>query len=480
MIAPFVALQYQSTPVTMIRYAATNSSMIGTSFGSADAGIAATLNVVQPNGRVINFGGLNTYLAATGDSIYRTTDGGTTWTQVLTLASINAENHRKSGFSVVYLNGIPAVTLIYSSLDTTIRTVYSFDGLNWTAQGPFTITSLGAGTDVGFNRTIVIGSTLYMAITNTARIIIYDPGANNAIEVTPSGAAGAGQSPGICEFNNRVFVLATRTTGTTLTLFEIVGQTSTIISSLASQPTATATGQAALFVDGTNMYAIGLGADASGGLACFQVTSALAVTDISTTVLPAVLRTNIPTDSGGSNKSIRVIPVIDGVSSPGSSPTIYLYISITANGPWALYQWNGNATQISLISQGGSSLHSLPGFGNVTGSYFVADSVFPSTSGITVEITNRTFTSNGVRLSFKLYGSVGSVSFRAYVGDSTAEYPTTACTLTNPSVGAISGGTINTGLTADNGATTYQVTWASQTDGFAQNAEYSLIGNAFV
>jgi hypothetical protein len=487
MVAPFIALQYQSTP-QMIRYAATNATGVGNTFGTADGSISsATLNPLMPVGRVIRFGGLNTYVAAVGDSIYRTTNGGTTWTSVLTIPSIGTDNNRKSGFAVIYLNGRPAIVMIYSesASTTALRAVYSFDGVTWTTQGPFTALSVSAGADLGFNQMVVSGSTLFCSTLSSAgnapQIVIYDPGSNSAVGVAPTGASASSSQvgPSLCEFNNRIFFLYMQSAGTTLALAEIVGQTTTVISSLDTLTATTAFGAAALFVDGTSMYAIAIGS--TSGLKCWEISSALTVTNISTTVLPTVLTSTLPVDSGG-HRSTRVLPVIDGVTSPGSSPTIYLYISITANGPWALYQWNGGATQISMISQGGSSLHSLPFFKNVTGTYFVADSVFPSTAGISTEITDRTFTASGIRLSFKIYGTSagGDASFRVYVGGSTAEYPTTAATLSSPSVGTISGSTINIGLTADNGATTYQVTWDAQTDGFTTNTEFRLIGDAFI
>lgn len=479
MIAPFIALNYQVGTPQMVRYAGASPAPVGNTFGTADT-VATAANTTQPNGRIIQFGGLNTYLAATGNNIWRTTDGGTTWTSVYTFTGLNPgggiPNANKSGFNIFYLNGIPAVGIMYITLSGSwsMFFAYSFNGITWTTVTA-TFVNIG-GTEVGVNDSLVIGNTIFYSIATRPEILIALPGAATNIFMTPSGAASNQLTPSFCQFNNRVFILYIRTASTTLTLGEIVGQSSAVIASLDTGLTGTTgQGMGALFVDGVNMYAIARGS--AGGYRAWQIDSALSVTEITSTVLPSVLTT---ASSQGGGTRMRVL--IDGVSSPGSSPDIYLYYAASADSMWAAYQWNGNAAQITLITQGGSTRTSLPFVNNVTGSYFVADSVFPSTAGISVEITNRIFTATGVRLSFKIYGTSagGATSFRVYVGDENAEYPTVAGTLTNPSVGAISGGNINTGLTADNGVTTYQVTWAAQTDGFSTNEQFRLIGDAFV
>jgi len=470
MIAPFIALQNQGGTPQMIRYAGASSSFVGNSFGTADV-VGGASNEIQPAGRVIRFGGLNTYLAATGTNIWRTTNGGTTWTAVYTFTSMT-QTANKSGFAVIYLNGIPAVNIIWINSSNELRNAFSFDGVTWTTQGPFTFVNLG-GTELGLNEQVVSGSTIYCATPR--EMIISIPGANNITNTGLSGQQLNVWGVAVCEFNNRIFTLYIQTASTTLTIGELVGTTPSVIASLRTGLTPINDhGIGALFVDGANMFAIA--PTGTGGLRCYQLSSALAVTEITTTVIPTTL-------SGASLAAeARARVVIDGVSSPGSAPTIYVFFASNATSLWAVYQWNGNAAQMTLVSQGGSTRHSIPFFDNVTGTYFVADSVFPSTDSISVEVTNRIFTATGVRLSFKIYGTSagGAVSFRVYVGDSNAEYPTTAGTLTNPSVGAISGGNINTGLTADNGVTTYQVTWAAQTDGFATNSEFRLVGDAFV
>lgn len=499
MIASFIGLQFQTGTPQMFRYAGTNVAAVGSSFGTADIAVTSSLsNNCMPCGRVIRFGGLNTYVATVDTNIYRSTNGGSTWTAVHALTDIaSTATQIKSGFAVVYLNGLPALAMMYQgsgagSLNSYYG-VYSFDGVTWTTQGSFTITTAGNLSNVnrGFNHTVVQGSTVYIQAGSSSAAggsssdytFIYQPGANSITAANPSGIGNGNMSPTICEFNNRIFVLYVRTAATTLTLGEIVGNNSTVISSLQTGMPSTTSGTGTLFVDGVNMYAIATGSDGAGsntGFKVWQISSTLTVTEITSTVLPTILRSAYPLTAGIAEG--RVQAIIDGVTSPGSAPTIYLYFSFSANTNYALYQWNGNATEITLISQGGTTLHSLPFFGNVTGTYFVADSVYPSTTGISVEVTNRIFTATGVRLSFKIYGTSagGAVSFRVYVGAANEEYPTTAGTLTDPSVGAISGGNINTGLTADNGVTTYQVTWAAQTDGFTTNSQFRLVGDAFV
>jgi len=497
-IAPFIGLQFQTGTPQMFRYAGTNVAAVGNSFGTADTAVTVSnSNNCMPCGRVIRFGGLNTYVATVDTHIYRSTDGGSTWTAVHTLTDIaTAMTQAKSGFAVVYLNGLPALAMIYQGSGggscNSYYGAYSFDGVTWTTQGPFTIISGGNQSNVnrGFNHMVVQGSTIFIQGGSSSAAggpssdytFIYQPGANSLTAANPSGIGVGNMSPTICEFNNRIFVLYVQTAATTLTLGEIVGNNATVIASLQTSMPSTTSGTGTLFVDGVNMYAIATGTNGAGsntGFKVWQVSSSLVVTEITSTVLPTILRSAYP---AGASAEGRVQAVIDGVTSPGSSPTIYLYFSFSANTNYALYRWNGNATEITLISQGGTTLHSLPFFSNVTGTYFIADSVYPSTTGISVEVTNRIFTATGVRLSFKIYGTSagGAVSFRVYVGAVNAEYPTTAGTLTDPSVGAISGGNINTGLTADNGATTYQVTWAAQTDGFTTNEQFRLVGDAFV
>lgn len=486
MVAPFIAVSNVVTP-QMRRYAGASAAAVGNSFGAVDTGFGAGGGSV-PSGRVIRFGGLNTYLAAVSTNIYRSTDGGSTWTVVLALPSADSSNSaRKSGFSVIYLNGLPAVALIYArtAATNTWGGAYSFDGVTWTTQGPFTgvsLTSTGGTFGSGsYVSQIVSGSTLYCGFIHpgtSMSAIIWSPGSNSGSAFSlPGGTSGT--DPAVVEFNNRIFVCGAGSggVGQDFRLWELVGNAGTLISTPVSTTAGFLTGSATgAFVDGAFMYI--MGRSSSTGLQIFQYDSALSPTTITSTVFPAALIT--------CNGQAKIISMIDGVSSPGSAPTIYLWFtnntSGSGGGPWALYQWNGPATQISLIDQGGSSADCIPFFKNTTGTYFIADSVFPSTTGISVEITNRIFTATGVRLSFKLYGTSagGAVSFRIYVGGTDAEYPTTAGTLIDPSVGAISGGNINTGLTADNGVTTYLVTWAAQTDGFATNSEFRLVGDAFV
>jgi len=471
MVSPFIATSINTT-TKMLRYTGAAAAGVGgSSLPASDTGYSV---LQQPSGRVIRFNGLNTYIATAGSAIYRSTDGGNSWTLIFSLPSISATNAAKSGFTITYINGIPYLVMFYADTSSFVRMAYSSDGLNWTTVTNSTI--IGA---VGYNQTLAVAGTVYMGMDLSGsgkRIAIGSPASNSLSLVTITGAA-TGVSPDIVQYNNRIIVLYYLNTGGFAALGEVVSGSWVPLLSVTGGIGVPSSGHWAMFVDGGFIYII---VYSSVGFQAYEInTTITGSTNISSTVLPSALLGAV-----GSALPItsRIRTVIDDVSTPGTVQ-IYLYVTTTdtttASVPWAAYRWNGSGSLMTLVNQGGSSNDALPFFKNAQGTYFVSDSVFPSTVGITVEIIDRTFTASGVRLSFKLYGSQGSVSFRVYYGDVDAEYPLTLGTLSNPSVGTISGGNTNTGLTADNGATTYLVTWDAQTDGFDTNEQFRLVGDAF-
>jgi len=180
--------------------------------------------------------------------------------------------------------------------------------------------------------------------------------------------------------------------------------------------------------------------------------------------------------------------MVDTVTDP-ANPAIYIYhtnngsYSATTTQMWSIYQWNGNSSQITLQDTGGDVSDACP-WNRFSQGTTVSQQNGSLVFGPHVEITGTQTVLTGpgsIRFSFKLFSSTGSqiVTVRGFFGTVNDEYAATAASLTNPSHGSMNGN-INENLTADNGATTYEITWNSGTDGIAQQQAYKFVFNVRV
>jgi hypothetical protein len=167
------------------------------------------------------------------------------------------------------------------------------------------------------------------------------------------------------------------------------------------------------------------------------------------------------------NDRERFTAIID--QSNPASPQTTLYYHETGDLPalsLSAYSWND--PNMILIDTGAASNyfipHELDGGGD---KFWTPNDVTPTVDS--VQVLGAT-----VRVSFKLHGG-GVHNVRLYWALGQA-VPTNSGTLTNPSVGSITGGNTMTGVTAD-GTTVYSVEWRAQFDGIADLDDINFILN---
>jgi hypothetical protein len=462
-IAPFLALNNRTGTPQVKRFVNASPAFIGVAITGAVTDTDG-INLSRPRGgpSVIKFGGSQTFLASVGAKLFRTTDGGATWTTVKTFTTeiAGAYTTMKTGFYVLHVAGVAtAVILTTPYLPSTSYYAHtSTNGTTWTTLGPFTgpVSGLQDPNDtVVWQGKLVTIWTEPNSSTDNAVSTIFDPAAGTMSFATMGSFAGTFMGGGsACVFDNRLFsIMRSFGGGASTRLMELVAGVWTNVNSFV----ATSGGvvqKTCLFVDGANMYGFVL---VGAAWKCYKWTSALgAPTDVSVAVIPTILASGMGTDA-------RMSVIIDSRSTPGSAPTIWLHQSVDGGAGSALnqWQWNGDSSFIGTLpgsaasapnDSGGSARDNLPWVQHAQGSTF-----WTSTEDY-VQQTSTAPTLGGIIVSFRLYSDAGSgtASVRAWRGTATDEYPLTAATLTGTT----------TGLTMDN-STIYSVTWMASTDGFS-------------
>lgn len=472
MPTPILALNtIDGTTPQVRRYLGATVVTQGVSFGSLDTGFTGTVSQKMIN-RVTQFGNASTLVATTGTGIYRSTNSGQSWSLVHTFSPAIATNQMlKTGIHQISLNGVPTLCMAYQDSSNNWRGVTSTNGSTWTNVGSSSAMS-SPGNPGPFSE-VVYRNKLYWCMRNVnggnGQICVFDPGASNisAFNANPAmktGGVGEEQSgASLVEWNGNLYVFYLASNDN-ITLGLIMGATTSTVATFGNFPgTSTETGMSACFIDGANFYGF-IGFHVSTGLRAFQCTPAFAASTISGTVLPVGL--------SGLTTTVRCTAHVDSESSIGSNPTKYLYIVSDASSvsSYSMFRWNGNSSVMTLTDIGGSSTHALSRAMTTSGNeFFTADSN-------TIEIVTRAAVAGGLRFSFKLYSASGAatVDVNGYYGTSTDEYDTTQANLSSPSSGIMSGNTI-TGLTADNGLTTYQVTWDALDNGISPGDYYRFV-----
>jgi len=467
---PFLAFNYQTASPQLVRYLNATPTTVGVTFGSQDG--TGTNSTYMNRCSVIRFLGANTFLAITGNIIYRTTDGGASWGSTAgTGGTINAfgsfqSNH--TGFRVIFdSTGAPWVALIYSRSGGGYSAIYSSDGINWSG---YDAPDLGSSLNVPFCDSVVFGGQLLTLqfLTDTTLLTIAFDADTKTISYSTDAYALSGFNNGVymsalCVYNNIVHALVFLSNGSAFKWDLIVWTGTSWNTVVANVGNETQPGQPvsdmkpALFTDGDFLYAMTMNA-AFPLWKLSQFDTSYNYTSLNS-LLPS------PFQSGGASSSARTAVYIDGETTPGSAPNVFIYFAnngVTSTS-WNLYQFS-NTTLWTLIEVGGSAGHALALSKEVQGDYSW------TSGGDSVEIVSATGIQGGVRFGFKLFSTSGSdsVGVKAWQNIQANAYPTAPATLANPSVGVLSGpsaGNSISGLTADN-STVYFVTWSATTDGF--------------
>jgi hypothetical protein len=432
--------------------------------------------------------------------IFRSLDNGATWTRVFRWvtalpngfgASLN--NGVFQHLHVININGVP--TLCYNVDNTGGNAYYakSTDGTTWTAA---TIVLPGGFTTQGSQNDTIVGTTVYYTPSQagaTTHIWYIDFSATGAgrlgLTTNLSASYGCGA---FCYFNGKLYharFTSGSASSTTTNLYEIDKSFATLVATIThptghpssnfSSPNDTVKWD--MFTDGINMYlfhAITAGSGASGAplISVYQFDSALAVTDITATVLPTYF------DSGSTNGNMILRILVDQVTNP-ASPQYFLFSCTDAGNvyniptPWVVWKWNGNASLMTLEGSVGQVTDKINfGAHRSQGSPFFSQNSLGQISPH-VEILGRATQANGtIFIQFSLYSQTGAqtLKVRGFFADlATQEYSVSAATLLNPSHGTMNGAYIEN-LIGDNGATIYQVTWNAPTDGITSGDTYSF------
>ena len=468
MATPFLAVNYRdgTTPkVKRYAIASPGDPVPGeASFGALDTSIGGPHSCVD--NKVVQFGGNKTWLSVAGNQIYRTTDGGLTWTSVKTLTGASTgENAVKSGLFVIDLSSFPTACIFYltSTIDAW-RGTTSTDGITWTDSPLFSALATTPGS-AAVSAQVVFNNTIYVLLCSSsnnyqAQVISYSPGGNSASSLVLAIFPAIPTS--FAPWRNALYIFHKITAGGAVVLQDITGGTlatvATLIATATSGPVAGA------------RYADGFVDPVTGDLICWvyntaalgwsvvRVSPSFAPVDITGLTRPFQLSGT--TVGGNSPQTSRIRVFADQVANPGGNPDIYLYYSVDGvSSPMLVYRWQGVGAVATLEDTGGNTAHSLGICVDMDGGQY---SWTPGERF--VKIHSWAPVSGGIRLTFSLWSETGtdSVKVRAFTRrDAVQARCNTPTEVKTPSVGALSfvgPGNFNTGLTADNGVTTYQLT----------------------
>ena len=457
-IKPFLAINSRNGTPQVKRYINASPANIGVAISGAVIDTdATTLGDNRGYPAVVKFGGSQTFLATIGLDIYRSTDGGASWTSVKTFTAgthiSSSYSVAKSGLFVLYNAGVAtAVIITHNQASANYYAHTSTNGTTWTTSGPFTAAASAVFRpldSVAWDGKLVTWWNSTGALNVST---IFDPVV--ATMTITSRTTGGLFSAALTVFNNALYALLhDGNAGGTYYLDKFVAGAWVNQQTVSSFGNTNTTSKECLFVDGTNMIAF-----ISTGTAwkAFRWDSGLTQTEITSSVVPTAL-------ASGLSASQRMSVIVDSAGTPGSAPSIWIYQSVDGGAATALNQWKWNgissyigdtpgSTSSASNDSGGSARDSLPFVQHAQGATFW-------TSGEDyVEEKGTSPTPGGITVTFTLYSDTGSgtASIRAWRGVSTDEYPLAAATLT---------GTL-TGLAKDN-STVHSIVWNAVADGFS-------------
>lgn len=450
------------------------------------AGTREQLGLGSDEARIVRFrDGIYVLAHAAGSTplggVFRSLDGGNTWTQVLvwssftgtTSATIDAHLH------VININGTPTLCIFMIFTATAYWWGTSTNGTTWSMN-------TRARTD-GSGQTmshLILGPEHYMIPSQTqagsasSNYYLYvnwaaSPPTLSEMNVL-STTWGCGCS---CYFNGRIYTfrLSTRSITTTTNIYEL-DRTNSVLVQTITHTTGNINTDALkwdVFTDGTNMYLFHNNNN-SDAWQIYQIDSALAVTNITTSVRPTLMAT--------ASSSAKVRVVMDQLTNPGS-PQYFIYVAnntttaLTQPINWVIYQWNGPASLMTQVDVGGNVMDRISWNTRRTESapFWSKNSIGEISPH--VEILSRATQSNGtINILFTLYSQTGAQTLRVrgfFADLATQEFSTSAATLTNPSQGTLNGAYVEN-LVGNNGNTIYQVTWNASSDGITSGDQYSF------
>jgi hypothetical protein len=475
--SPFLGVSVLAASPTLILYNNPPSSItLGSTFGAAETASTAS----QPLNRAVYFtanninnpsGSAGAIYTSTGTGIYRSLDGGNSWTLALTPTSLGGGGYptsAKTGLNIVTgTDGLQYLCFLYQGFSggdfcAGYRTT---DGYTWTRD----VTTAFTIDAVGLRQDTVLGSVLY-CLQNSS-VLFYDVTAG-VIGSVSIGSAILDRAA-MCVWDNAIYVAGYLTATGGRPLYRIDGgKVSQVVNLATSGTTATTTNKLGMFVDSSNLYVFSLRVASSTGWACYQVDTpgTYNVTDITSTVITG----NMAGAGPGTNS--RVLTYVDGNNTPGVNPAKYVLYSADGNDGtgFQMFQWNGSSTAMTAIATGGNVAHGITVSKAMTNNgtydpfavypYIISSN--PTTSGTV-----------GWRINFTLWGPSGTTtSIRLWYGVPDDEYLTFVGTLAAPSSGSLgANNTSITGLAVDSGVTLYSVTWLPPTNiTTAANSRFSF------
>jgi hypothetical protein len=483
-----LAINPDSTTPQARRYVTGVDTPFGVTIAAGTADPTGNGKRIRRHQRIIQMGGSQSLIAWVGSRIYRTTDGGATWGTpsadfAALVPAMDTTQDFRLGPLVVFNTGVPRVFVAFATTTSAnhLRIAYSDDlGATWAVSGEINV---GAGTPGLFTpHNIVLWRQQAIVSTGTnpgLSTIIIDPIGLTGSRVANLNLTGADASNvAFCVWNDRFFGSWMDSTNQ-LRLYEFSGGGWGLVNSIDATNgySATQVGSNgwAMFVNPATdtLFILAFTTSPAQTWTMWEITSLspFSVTN-RTSLLPSAMQAVVGGDT-------RAGIITDGQESPGSQPSIYLYYAANqAAGGFAVYQWagiGGGGFNNPSIGSGGNVLHAIPwGYQN-------GGEIFWTSGANHIEVVSKTAVIGGIRYTFRLYSLTGTdiVNVRAWQTNAAGEYLTTAATLANPSHGSMSGNS-NIGLTANNGATSYQVTWNVTADGMVSGQRGKIVFEVYV
>lgn len=479
---PLLVLEHRTGVVPRVwRYLDTVLVPLGATFGTLETGAGVDLS---SRNRVIQAAG--SPYAALNAGVYKLQADLSTWSSAsidggLPFAdpSIGADAVVRSGLNVIYIAGEPHLVGLYRDTGGQLR-AYRQNMVTgvWTesaaSAGLLTVPTGAVG---GLWNEIVFQDQLFVfgsdSATSLPRAFRYDPATDLYYSDNITIANTIDRAADFVVFNNRLHMVY-RNAAAELRLGEWVNGTWVDLALIDPGPVNATTDshRRLVFTDQTNIYAI-VGSDSTWR--CWQLDGAFTPTDISTTVLPASLRSAAV--GGGSFVGApagRMIGIADVETIPGTFAFYIIYAVDGAPGtPVLQYAWQGNAAVMTTTGVlGGNVAHAFPSAKATGGERFFTP------NELDVVCTGNSPVIGGERVKFRAWGAVGPA-------DKTVEFyynrqgePSTAlATLTGVASGgvALRMGDQVTQVQADNGATEYEVTWNIGANGIVAGDRVQLV-----
>lgn len=500
MAPPLTFLRHRSATPQVFRYLNATPVPLGNTFSTADT--AGAPQYWTRRNAIINVA--SGVYAATYDGVYRLkadnvtwsasgVDGGLTFTNPDLAAG---QGVARSGLHVFYIGSSPFICGWYKTTtgaDNLRGFRLDVNGGGWSEQSDVATGVVLGATDGGSpHNEIPFKGLLYFSTAINGGSLThrtYNPstGAFGLLAHPISEVAGLNYVYDFCAFNDVLYMVTPIDVSSGVNgrprLYPLTAgswnTTPTVLDTVPANLGLTNGGVArwCLFTDSTYLYALCLvntdGVGTNYGWRCYQIDSALVVTDITTTVLPVGLRS--PDDGGGAPlaQTGRFFKFIDVDTNP-ASPTTYLWYSPN-NDPvqaYSLYQWTSNAAPMVLVEAGGVASDAAPNLAQTGG-----DRIF-TLGELNVLVTNRQPVIGGEQIYFRAWGDTGNADkYVRFYFSKQGEPTTTQCVLIGTATGgvAVRVGNAILNVEADDGTTEYSIIWDIGANSVASGDRVQLV-----